>query len=132
MLPLATFAETDGSYINGEGRCQSFSAAASLVGESRPGWKILRVIGERLGIPDCQYASSDEVLAAFNAHRTNALVGDYEGQFAAERVEAFDAAGLHVPLYQSDPVVRRATALQQTAIARQIAVGSHVQRAVNS
>jgi len=120
LLPLATFAETDGSYVNGEGRRQSFAAAAALVGEARPGWKILRVLGERLGLPECLYNSTEEILAALDEEATApALSGAYQGSFIAERAEVVDAADLHVPLYQTDGIVRRATSLQQTAIAQQ-------------
>jgi NADH-quinone oxidoreductase subunit G len=119
MLPLATFAETDGSYVNGEGRCQSFSAAANLVGQARPGWKILRVIGQRLGLPDCVYTSAEAVLAAFVEEGATTLSGAYEGQFVAERAEPVDVSSLHVAIYQTDAVVRRAIALQKTEIALQ-------------
>ena len=44
VLPIGTFAETSGTYVNAEGRWQSWAGAAKLPGESRPGWKVLRVL----------------------------------------------------------------------------------------
>ena len=63
VLPVGTFAETAGTFVNGEGRWQSFNGVASPVGESRPAWKVLRVLGNLLQMPDCEYASADEILA---------------------------------------------------------------------
>ncbi|MEE8307423.1 MAG: NADH-quinone oxidoreductase subunit NuoG [Gammaproteobacteria bacterium] len=132
LLPLATYAETDGSYVNGEGRRQSFSAIANLVGGARPGWKILRVLGERLGLPECLYNSTEQVLAALDAEGSApTLSGNYSGNFGAERAAAVDADELHVPLYQTDGIVRRAESLQQTDIACQDAGTDPASQVVN-
>src|SRR5699024_3347484 len=45
MLPITPFTETSGTFINAEGRIQSFKGAAAPYGEARPGWKVLRVLG---------------------------------------------------------------------------------------
>jgi NADH-quinone oxidoreductase subunit G len=63
VLPVGTFAETAGTFVNGEGRWQSFGGVASPVGESRPAWKVLRVLCSLLQMPDCEYVSADEILA---------------------------------------------------------------------
>ena len=62
MLPMGTFAETSGTYVNCEGRWQSQAGAATPVGEARPGWKILRVLGNLLNLAGFEYQSSEEVL----------------------------------------------------------------------
>jgi NADH-quinone oxidoreductase subunit G len=62
VLPVSAFAETSGTYVNVEGRWQSWQGAAKPVGESRPGWKLLRVLANALNLAGFEYASSDEVL----------------------------------------------------------------------
>jgi NADH-quinone oxidoreductase subunit G len=116
VLPVATFAETSGTFVNAAGDWQSFAPAAALPGEARPAWKILRVLGNRLGLPDFDYASAAAVLeavrvAAGKARPDNSLrAGAQPGP--APRAEGPD--NLDVPIYQVDAVVRRAASLQQT------------------
>lgn len=61
MLPIGPFTETSGTYINAEGRRQSFKGVVSGLGESRPGWKVLRVLCNLLGVPDSNFNDSDEI-----------------------------------------------------------------------
>ena len=61
LLPMGTFAETYGTYVNFEGRWQSFAGAATPLGEARPGWKVLRVLGNALGLQAFEYQSAEEV-----------------------------------------------------------------------
>ena len=61
LLPMGTFAETSGTFVNCEGRWQSFEGIANPVGEARPGWKILRVLANLLEVPDSEYQDSLEV-----------------------------------------------------------------------
>jgi NADH-quinone oxidoreductase subunit G len=119
VLPIGTFAETSGSFVNVEGRWQSFAAAARAVGESRPAWKVLRVLGNLLGLAGFEYQSSDEV-----REELQAVLGDRVGQAADTRygggwaVTGPVAGALEdLPMYQVDPIVRRAPALQQTQVA---------------
>src|SRR5437899_11536032 len=63
LLPIAPFTETAGTFVNTEGRLQSFHAAVNPLGESRPGWKVLRVLGTLLGKPGTGFDSIDEVRA---------------------------------------------------------------------
>jgi len=116
LLPLATFTETDGSFINAEGRRQSFAAAVAPLGEARPGWKILRVLGNRLGLAGFEQTTIDDVRAELN------LTNLAPGQYAHNRAVAAPApatGGLariaEVPIYAVDAVVRRAPSLQQTS-----------------
>jgi NADH-quinone oxidoreductase subunit G len=61
LLPIGTFAESAGTFVNCEGRWQSFNGIASPVGESRPGWKVLRVLGNQLDAANFDYQTSEEV-----------------------------------------------------------------------
>ncbi len=118
VLPIGTFAETSGTYVNAEGRWQSFTAAASAVGESRPGWKVLRVLGNLLNVPGFEYVSSLEVLqdleAAVGHLREATLDTGYRGDFAAS--QAHVGVAIDVPMYRVDAIVRRAVALQATRV----------------
>ena len=61
LLPMGAFAETSGTYINLEGRWQSHPGAVAPPGEARPGWKILRVLGNLLQLPGFDEKSSEQV-----------------------------------------------------------------------
>lgn len=125
LLPISNFAETSGTFVNVAGDWQSFAGAARPVGESRPGWKVLRVLGNLLELPECEYSSSEEV----RDHLRSMLAadvgpGDYQGCFEASRAPAgVTLPELDVPMYQIDSLVRRADALQQTRTAREAAGG---------
>ena len=122
LLPMAPFSETSGTFINAEGRIQSFSGVTRPLGEARPGWKILRVLGNLLSLPGFSFVSSEEV-------RQEALsdAGDFAPGLSNElvasdtwrTVESVDRAAWQriadVPIYFADPLVRRATSLQRTA-----------------
>jgi NADH-quinone oxidoreductase subunit G len=116
MLPMGTFAETSGTYVNCENRWQSQGGAALPVGEARPGWKILRVLGNLLNLPGFEYQTSEEVLAEVRARCAEVKPTGYQGTHAVLPTSAGqEGAGLvDVPLYQSDALVRRAPSLQRT------------------
>jgi len=121
LLPIGTFAETSGTFVNCEARWQSFAGVANPVGEARPGWKVLRVLGNLLDASDFDYHSSvavrDELLAKLGDFEPD---NSYRGQDAIDDFHSADAAdyGIDTPIYQVDAVVRRATALQLTPEAR--------------
>ncbi len=124
VLPIGTFAETSGSFVNLEGRWQSFSAVARPLGDCRPGWKVLRVLGNLLDLAGFDYESSEQVRAEFVA-ALGALAGKaadtaYRGQWQLQGPVPGRLTSL--PIYQSDPIVRRAPALQQTRTASRPAV----------
>ena len=122
MLPIAPFTETAGTFVNAEGRVQSFHGVVKPQGETRPAWKVLRVLGNMLGLQGFEFETSEEV-------RLQAL-GPLEGlqdrigaRLSNEpTVQQADlspvAAGLErlasVPIYSSDAIVRRAAPLQAT------------------
>jgi NADH-quinone oxidoreductase subunit G len=112
LLPLAPFTETDGTFVNAEGRFQSFSAAVIPAGEARPGWKILRVLGNLFKLAGFDYTTSTGVLAEIQQNTTPSA------RLQTRRfVMAPVAKGLQriteVSMYSIDPLVRRATALQK-------------------
>ncbi|MDB5815353.1 MAG: NADH-quinone oxidoreductase subunit, partial [Rhodocyclales bacterium] len=117
MLPIAPFSETSGSFVNTEGRLQSFNAAAKPVGETRPAWKVLRVLGNLLGLQGFEQASSEDALAEvlamgeLHARLGNAVPGvtPYALPAATGMQRVAD-----VPIHFADPLVRRSLPLQKT------------------
>jgi len=123
ILPLAPFTETSGTLINCEGVSQSFNGVVRPAGDARPGWKILRVLGNLLGIAGFDYDSSEAVRdEACGARNLSELLSNEVNGISLSLGEACEN-GLQrisdVPIYFSDPIVRRAEALQLTSDARQ-------------
>ncbi|MFM7066069.1 MAG: molybdopterin-dependent oxidoreductase, partial [Gammaproteobacteria bacterium] len=120
ILPIGTFAETSGTYVNLNGVWQSFTGVARPVGESRPGWKVLRVLGNLLGLPGFDYATSEEVRDearhAAGSDATAVAVAAYAGGHEVAAGEG--GMTQDVPMYGVDALTRRATALQMTPEAR--------------
>ncbi len=118
LLPIAPFTETSGTYVNGEGQWQSFSGASRPVGESRPGWKVLRVLGNLLGLEGFDYVSSEQVRDELHA-AVGVVQPDNTVTYAAPEKGAAVPGGLKrvsgVNLYSVDALVRRAAPLQATA-----------------
>jgi NADH-quinone oxidoreductase subunit G len=117
ILPITPFTETAGTFVNTEGTVQSFNGVVQPLGESRPAWKVLRVLGNFLGLPGFDYDSPEDV-------RREALAGAdpatrlgnglAAGESAAPpRVEGIERIG-EVPAYAADAIVRRARSLQHT------------------
>jgi NADH-quinone oxidoreductase subunit G len=117
ILPVSPFSETSGSFVNMEGKVQSFNGVVRPLGETRPAWKVFRVLGNILGFNGFEYNSSEEI-------RDEALAGDIASRLnnallnsvsvAAQSVQGLVRLG-EVPLYQTDSLVRRAPSLQATA-----------------
>jgi NADH-quinone oxidoreductase subunit G len=118
LLPVVPFSETPGTFVNCEGRMQSFNAAVKPLGDARPAWKVLRVLGNLMSLPgfdqETTEAVRDEVCKpdAVAAKLSNRVDG------VALKVEVAPADGLEriadVPIYFGDPIVRRAGSLQRT------------------
>lgn len=122
LLPVAPFTETPGTFVNAEGRVQSFHAVVKPLGETRPAWKVLRVLANLLGLPGFEYESAQEVLAAArgaDAGQTMVQGGALSNATSAS-IRMGEAAGTPVTasIYQVDGIVRRAPSLQLTADAR--------------
>jgi NADH-quinone oxidoreductase subunit G len=120
ILPITPFTETAGTFVSCEGRVQSFNGVVRPLGEARPGWKVLRVLGNQLGLSGFGYDSPESV-------RADALPADVAARLSTAISVAPALPGpavdgveriADVPLYGSDSIVRRATALQRTVDAR--------------
>ena len=121
VLPVGTFAETAGTFVNCEGRWQSFNGVAAPVGTSRPAWKVLRVLGNLLQLPDCDYASADDLRAEVQALTVTVQPDNSVAVTAippAATASAIAMDDLDVPMYRTDGILRRATSLQLTREAR--------------
>jgi NADH-quinone oxidoreductase subunit G len=122
LLPIAPFTETSGSFVNAEGRLQSFVGVVKPLAETRPAWKVLRVLGNLLGLAGFDQDSSEQV-------REQALGGDFSGRLSnatsaspqvtakGEGVERF----ANLPIYATDALVRNSTSLQLTTDGREAA-----------
>ena len=129
LLPISPFSETAGCFVNAEGRLQSFHGVVKPAGEARPGWKVLRVLGNLLGLPGFAFESAEEVRAdALGDMATLPQRLDNRADAAALGAALpAQAVGLQriadVPIYTSDAIVRRAVSLQLTADAKGPFVG---------
>jgi len=127
LLPAGTAYETSGTFVNCEGRWQSFTGSAGPVGEARPAWKILRVLGTQLGLEGFDYTSSEEIREEVRALQDAGQVARPvpAGELLAS-LERFECGMLREPpMYGGDPLVRRSRPLQETAEA---AAGARVYR----
>ena len=120
LLPIAPFTETSGSFVNMEGRLQSFHGVVKGLGESRPLWKILRVLGNLLELEGFEYDSSEQILHdALDAQRLPEKLNNrssWQGEAAPADAGLIRTGG--VGIYHTDAIVRRAEALQQTSHAQ--------------
>lgn len=117
LLPTAGFAETSGTYVNAAGTWQSFAGATKPPGEARPGWKVLRVLGNQLALEGFDFNSSEDVLQAVQALDSRAWREvDWHAQETLDRLSVSgDLCRIGVaPIYAQDSLVRRAQALQET------------------
>jgi NADH-quinone oxidoreductase subunit G len=117
LLPVAPFTETAGSFVSTEGRVQSFHATVGALGEARPGWKLLRVLGGLLGRPGFEFDTLEQVRAAclggreilgLLSNKIDLQIGSVEKQQQGIQRIA------DVPIYFADPLARRSPPLQQT------------------
>src|SRR5262245_12742160 len=113
LLPISTFVETSGTYVNLEGLWQSFAGAAKPLGEARPGWKVLRVLGNLAGVPQFDYQSSEEVREELRALCGDVAATSYQGSHEVKNGSA-EARVVDVPMYAVDAILRRAPSLQRT------------------
>jgi NADH-quinone oxidoreductase subunit G len=121
LLPIGSFAETSGTYVNFEGLWQSCAGAAKPLGECRPGWKVLRVLGNLAGVANFDYQSSEEVREELRALCGDVTAQSYAGTHEV-RAGKSDARVVDVPMYAVDAILRRAPSLQRTKEGRGAAV----------
>lgn len=123
LLPIAPWTETPGTFVNAEGRVQGFHAVVKPQGEARPAWKVLRVLGNMLGLQGFTFESSQEVLAAARGAQ-DAQQPMVQGNLLSNRTAKAvwlgdtNAQPVAASIYQLDGVVRRAPSLQLTADAQ--------------
>jgi NADH-quinone oxidoreductase subunit G len=127
LLPIAPFAETSGTFVNCEGRAQGFNGTVKPLGETRPAWKVLRVLGNLLGLSGFEYETSEQIRIellgtkvaeeADLKSRLNNIVS-VQPQAAKHAAEAQLERVADVPIYFTDAIVRRAESLQMTSDAQ--------------
>ena len=126
LLPIAPFSETSGTFVNAEGRVQSFHAVVKPLAETRPAWKVLRVLANLLGVQGVDYESSQDVLAMAIGADTQTVPAQALSNVTQVAVQVRSETVVQpavASIYQLDSIVRRATSLQLTADARQAQVG---------
>lgn len=137
LLPISAFAETSGTFVNASGDWQRFQGAVAPPGEARPGWKVLRVLGNLLELGGFDYASAkqvhDELRELCNAVAPdNALRGGYD-QVGPSTPVTGSANMLmrvgNVPIYAVDQLVRAAPSLQRTPLADGFGLSLHPDQA---
>ena len=124
LLPIAPYTETAGTFVNAEGTVQMFNGVVRPLGDARPAWKVLRVLGNLLGASGFDYDTAEQVRAVALgdgdltprlSNKTSASVARSNGAKAAEGT--FERIA-DVPIYHADQLVRRAQSLHLTAAAR--------------
>jgi NADH-quinone oxidoreductase subunit G len=123
LLPIAPFTETSGTFVNCEGRAQSFNGVVPPFAETRPAWKVLRVLGNLLGLEGFEFTTSEQVRdAVLGTSESRAARFDNAIDLAPESQAGSSSGAVEriadVPIYHADPLVRRASSLQQTADGR--------------
>lgn len=119
LLPIAAFTETSGTYVNTEGRVQNFNGVVSPFGESRPAWKVLRVLANLLDLEKFDYETPEQIReeifpAGLNISQyLNNSMKNFEFDINESNQQGLQRIG-EVPIYQADPIVRRAESLQLT------------------
>jgi NADH-quinone oxidoreductase subunit G len=123
ILPISPFTETSGTFINAEGRVQSFHAVVQPLGETRPAWKVLRVLGNMMELSGFEFASTQEVLQSIpglifeeTVHVSQELLSNRTTSAVHARGNAIEPVVANI--YQLDGLVRRSPALQLTADAK--------------
>jgi NADH-quinone oxidoreductase subunit G len=117
LLPIAPFTETAGTYINTEGRVQTFNGVVKPLGETRPAWKVLRVLGNLLGLTGFEHDGADDAQHEALHGKTEIFNKNNKLQYTLGSLTSA-ATGLsriaEVPIYAADALARRAPSLQKT------------------
>ncbi|HEY8102794.1 MAG TPA: NADH-quinone oxidoreductase subunit NuoG [Burkholderiaceae bacterium] len=127
LLPIAPFTETSGTFVNCEGRAQSFNGSVKPLGDTRPAWKVLRVLGNLLGLSGFDYETSEAIRTEIIGEKTDTgfdltsrlnNFANLQPQAAAQNSGTGLERVADVPIYFSDAIVRRAESLQETTDAQ--------------
>jgi NADH-quinone oxidoreductase subunit G len=120
LLPVAPFTESSGTFVNTEGRAQSFHATTNALGEARPGWKVLRVLGSLLGLPGFEYDNIEHVRSA--CLKPAEIASRLSNRIDLAPLQPVSVSGVQriadVPIYFADPLARRSPPLQKTRDAK--------------
>ncbi len=119
ILPVSPFSETGGSFINMEGTLQKFTGVVKPLGETRPAWKVLRVLGNFMGLKGFDFNVIEDV-----QDEINSLTGNIENRLDNTILEkelpkltvdehSYERIG-EIPIYRTDGLVRRSGPLQKT------------------
>jgi NADH-quinone oxidoreductase subunit G len=128
LLPVAPFTETSGTFVNAEGRAQSFHAVVKPLGETRPAWKVLRVLANTLNLPGFDFNSSQEVLQSISGLNFGEMVTVSQDRLSNRTSASVDLSGavraapVVASIYQLDGIVRRAPSLQLTSDAKPLQI----------
>lgn len=120
ILPITPFTETSGTYVNTEGRIQSFNGVVSPLGDARPAWKLLRVLGNLFELDGFAHETTEQVRSEI-IPASNEIKERLNNELKSLAMTVKDQNGINiqrigeVPIYQADPIVRRAESLQQTS-----------------
>jgi len=120
ILPIAAMTESSGTLINIDGHCQNFNAVSKAAGHSKPGWKVLRVMGNLFNLSGFDYQSSEEVNNEFKSTLNGGSVNELNTLCEWSCPENSSAQGhdiqriAELAIYKVDGVTRRSTALQKT------------------
>ena len=121
LLPIAPFSETSGTFVNCEGRAQSFNGTCKPLKDARPGWKVLRVLGNLLGVSGFEYETSEAIRDEVFGKGVTDLSGKLNNlSKAALSAAAYGSSGAlervtDVPIYFADAIARRSEPLLRTA-----------------
>jgi NADH-quinone oxidoreductase subunit G len=116
LLPIAPFTETSGTFVNTEGRVQGFHAAVRPLGDARPAWKVLRVLGTMLGVPGFEFETAEQVReACLGGRDVSKLLSNEISEVKAEQKTVQGTQRIaDVPIYFADPLARHSPPLQKT------------------
>lgn len=122
LLPISPFTETSGTFVNCAGRWQSFAGSVLPFGETRPGWKVLRVLGNLLDLSGFDYASSEDVCEELRHTIKSVMPMEYTPYYppALDKVTTSLCRSGTWAIYMGDSIVRRSEALQESAAADQV------------
>ena len=132
MLPIAPFTETSGTFVNAQGTAQSFKGTVAPRGQTRPGWKVLRVLGNVLHLAGFDDETSESVRDSVLSGGVSSRLSNLIAAGVASVTAGQGASGAlqrvtDLPIYRSDALVRRAPALQESAASRAPAARMHAQ-----
>ena len=138
LLPIAPYTETSGTFVNAEARLQSFHAVVRPLAETRPAWKVLRVLANLMGVPGIEFETSQDVLGhVVGANKQMSMIpanllsniGSAVASVESGAIGASGASPVTAPIYMLDSLVRRSPSLQATLDGRrgQVAAGAEAQ-----